>query len=122
MIIGGVILTIALLIYYVKSQLKKRSAQYKFQFENFDFKSGQQNFNFNDFRNANNSGFKGYNSPSELQKAKEFFGFTSSPTKDEIKKRYKELARVYHPDLNGGEDAKMKDLNHYRDILIQTYS
>lgn len=122
MIIGGVILTIALLIYYIKSQLKKRSAQYKFQFENFDFKSGHQNFNFNDFRNANNSGFKGYNSPSELQKAKEFFGFTSSPTKDEIKKRYKELARVYHPDLNGGEDAKMKDLNHYRDILIQTYS
>ena len=38
-----------------------------------------------------------------------------------IKKRFKELAKIYHPDLNGGDEEKMKKLNEYRDILMQAY-
>ena len=56
----------------------------------------------------------------EVQKAKDFFGFTQTPTKEEIKKRYKELARKYHPDINNGDDVKMKELNHFRDVLMKT--
>ena len=41
-------------------------------------------------------------------------------TEKEIKKRYKELAKKYHPDINNGDDEKMKELNHYRDILMKT--
>ena len=52
--------------------------------------------------------------------AKDFFGFTTTPTKEEIKKRYKELAKIYHPDINNGDDVKMKELNHYRDVLMKT--
>ena len=42
----------------------------------------------------------------KYKKQKIFFGFTSSPTKEEIKKRYKELAKKYHPDINNGDDEK----------------
>ena len=78
--------------------------------------------NFN--QNFNNSGFQGgfYNQSSKLQEAKDFFGFSQTPTKDDIKRKYKELAKIYHPDLNGGDEEKMKKLNEYRDILMQTYA
>lgn len=49
-------------------------------------------FNFNDFKNFNQSDFQGFaNAPrfDEVAKAKEFFGFTSSPSKEEIKKDIK---------------------------------
>ncbi len=58
---------------------------------------------------------------SKLQEAKEFFGFSSTPSKDDIKEIFKELAKIYHPDLNGGDEEKMKKLNEYRDILMQAY-
>jgi DnaJ-domain-containing protein 1 len=99
-----------------------RANNFSFRFDSSQFQNGQ-NFDFKDFRNFNNSGFQGFaNAPrfDEVQKAKDFFGFTSSPTKEEIKKRYKELAKKYHPDINNGDDEKMKELNHYRDILMKT--
>ncbi|WP_418185434.1 J domain-containing protein [Aliarcobacter vitoriensis] len=126
MIIGGIILVIALLIYYIKKQLLKKAQQYQFRFDSSSFSN--QGFNFNEFKNFdynsfNNSNFQGnfYTQSSKLDEAKEFFGFTTNPTKEEVKKRYKELAKQYHPDLNGGDDEKMKKLNEYRDILVQTY-
>lgn len=99
-----------------------RENRFSFKFDSSQFQSGQ-NFNFNDFRNFNQSDFRGFtNAPrfDEVTKAKDFFGFTHSPTKEEIKKRYKELAKIYHPDINDGDDEKMKELNHYRDILMKT--
>lgn len=120
MILGAIILIIAFLIYNFKK--KMATSGFQFKFDNSSFQNGQ-NFNFNDFRNFNNSDFSGFaNTPrfDEVQKAKEFFGFTHSPTKEEIKKKYKELARQYHPDINGGDDTKMKELNHYRDVLMKT--
>lgn len=120
MILGVIFVVIATLIYNFKKKLRENS--FKFKFDSTNFQNGQ-NFNFNDFRNFNQSDFNGFaNAPrfDEVQKAKDFFGFTTSPTKEEIKKRYKELAKIYHPDINNGDDEKMKELNHYRDILIKT--
>ena len=120
MILGGFFLVVAFLVYNFKKKMKANS--YSFKFDSSSFQNGQ-NFNFNDFRNFNQSDFQGFaNAPrfDEVSKAKEFFGFTSSPTKEEIKKRYKELAKKYHPDINDGNDEKMKELNHYRDILMKT--
>ncbi len=57
----------------------------------------------------------------EVEKAKEFFGFTSTPTKEEIKKRYKELAKKYHPDINHQDDTMMQQLNHYKEVLLKAY-
>ncbi len=120
MILGFFVLFISFLIYNFKKKMRENS--FSFKFDSSQFQNGQ-NFNFNDFRNFNQSDFRGFtNTPrfDEVQKAKDFFGFTHSATKEEIKKRYKELAKIYHPDINNGDDEKMKELNHYRDILMKT--
>lgn len=120
MILGIFFVIIAFLIYNFRKKMRANS--YRFKFDSTNFQNGQS-FNFNDFKNFNQSDFQGFaNAPrfDEVAKAKEFFGFTHTPSKEEIKKRYKELARKYHPDINNGDDEKMKELNHYRDVLIKT--
>ena len=120
MIIGVILILGFFFIYNLKKKMKTSGF-------NFQFKQGA-GFNPNDFQNFNNSGFNnsnfnGFNNAprfDEVQKAKDFFGFTHSPTKEEIKKKYKELARKYHPDINDNDDSMMKDLNHYRDVLMKT--
>jgi len=126
MLIGWLLFIIVILIYYIKNQLLKKAKQYEFRFDSSSFSN--QGFNFNEFRNFdfnsfNNNNFQGfYAQNSKVEEAKNFFGFSQNPNKEEIKKRYKELAKKYHPDLNGGNDEKMKKLNEYRDILMQAYS
>ena len=120
MILGIIIILISFFVYNFKKKMRANS--FSFRFDSSQFQNGQ-NFNFNDFRNFNQSDLKGFaNAPrfDEVQKAKDFFGFSHSPTKEEIKKRYKELAKIYHPDINNGEDVKMKELNHFRDVLMKT--
>lgn len=112
MILGIFFVIITFLIYNFRKKMKTNSYRFRFDSSNFQDFQNSQNFNFNGFANAPKF--------DEVQKAKEFFGFSSTPTKEEIKKRYKELARKYHPDINNGDDEKMKELNHYRDILMKT--
>ena len=123
MILGIIFVVIAFSIYNFRKKMQTNSFKFKFDSSTFQNGNNGQNFNFNDFKNFNQSDFQGFtNAPrfDEVAKAKEFFGFTQTPTKEEIKKRYKELARKYHPDINNGDDVKMKELNHYRDVLIKT--
>ena len=115
MILGIFFVIITFLVYNKKKKMRTNSYRFKFDSSNFQ--------DFQDFQNNQNFNFNGFTNPprfDEVQKAKEFFGFSSSPTKEEIKKRYKELARKYHPDINNGDDEKMKELNHYRDVLMKT--
>ena len=115
MILGIFFVIITFLVYNFKKKMRTNSYRFKFDSSNFQ--------DFQDFQNNQNFNFNGFTNPprfDEVQKAKEFFGFSSSPTKEEIKKRYKELARKYHPDINNGDDEKMKELNHYRDVLMKT--
>lgn len=117
-IIGVLILLAFLFINKLKKELKKQQSTFSFKFNANDFNS--QGFNFNNFNNNGTGGFNPYQSFAEVDKAKEFFGFDHDPTKEEIKKRYKELARKYHPDINDQDDSKMQELNHYKDILMKT--
>lgn len=48
--------------------------------------------------------------------ALKLFGLTSDFTKDELKKRYLELSKKYHPDLNGDEEM-MKKVNYAYEVL-----
>jgi len=116
-------------IYQFKKKIKEASnnhTHFRFTFNGQDFSqtNGANNFDFNDFQEQFRRGnFQGANSTfSEVSKAKEFFGFTSDPTKDDIKKRYKELAKKYHPDINDHGDELMQQLNHYKDVLLKTFS
>ena len=114
MIIGGIIVFFIVAIYFLRRAFLKNASKFQYQYQNFEFKNFNQNYN--------NNGFQGgfYNQSSKLQEAKDFFGFSQTPSKEDIKKRYKELAKKYHPDINNGDDEKMKELNHYRDILMKT--
>ena len=127
-----IIFVIIAIIYYVIFQFKKKIQQgnpngFKFTFNGQDFSQANQSnhgsFNFKDFEEQFRRGNFQHGAASfgEVSKAKEFFGFTSEPTKDEIKKRYKELARKYHPDINDHGDELMQQLNHYKDVLLEAY-
>lgn len=48
--------------------------------------------------------------------ALKLFGFTNNFTKEELKKRYLELSKKYHPDLNGDEEM-MKKVNSAYEVL-----
>lgn len=119
LIISFILVSIA---YYALYQFKKKlreasnnGSNFRFTFNGQDFsQAGANNFNFNDFQKTS--------SFSEVQKAKDFFGFKNEPTKEEIKKRYKELAKKYHPDINKQDDTLMQELNHYKDVLLNAYS
>ena len=52
----------------------------------------------------------------ELQKALNFMGLTPFVTYKEIKKRYFELSKKYHPDF-GGDSKKMDKLNKSYNLL-----
>lgn len=69
MIIGGIILFFAIAIYFIRKAFLKNASKFQYQYQNFEFKNFNQDFN--------NRGFQGnfYNQTSKLQEAKEFLVF-----------------------------------------------
>ena len=59
--------------------------------------------------------------PESIIKARYFFKFSNNPTELEIKQKYKELAKIYHPDKQSGSEDKMKLLNKYKEELLNYY-
>ena len=52
--------------------------------------------------------------------AKSFYdtlGVSKTASDDEIKKAYRNLAKKHHPDLNGGDDSKFKEISEAYDTL-----
>ncbi len=47
----------------------------------------------------------------------EILGVPKTATEDEIKRAYRKLAHQYHPDKNGGDDKKFKEINGAYQIL-----
>ena len=44
-------------------------------------------------------------------------GVNKNASQDEIKKAFRNLSKKYHPDKNGGDDSKFKEINEAYDIL-----
>ena len=55
------------------------------------------------------------------QTALTLMGFSDMPTMDDLKKKYRELARTYHPDA-GGDEAKFKELTESYALLTHKIS
>lgn len=50
----------------------------------------------------------------------EVLGISRQATDEEVKRRYKQLSKVWHPDLQGGDEEAMKRLNTaYKEICDQ---
>ena len=90
-IIAILVSIIAFIIYNFKKKLKQNNFNnFEFRFDNSQFQNGKFDFDFKDFQNFNNSNFQGFSNTArfdEVSKAKEFFGFTQTPTKEEVKKK-----------------------------------
>ena len=46
-------------------------------------------------------------------------GISTGATKEEIKKAFRRLAHIHHPDVNGGRDAKFKEINEAYTALMK---
>ncbi|NLK65992.1 MAG: J domain-containing protein [Campylobacteraceae bacterium] len=53
----------------------------------------------------------------EFREAVEFFNIITRITKEDLRKKYLELSKAYHPDL-GGDEEKFKKLNKSYKILL----
>ena len=47
----------------------------------------------------------------------DILGVNKNATQDDIKKAYRNLSKKYHPDKNGGDDSKFKEINEAYDTL-----
>lgn len=73
---------------------------------------------YHDFASSRMSGHKGIISPEK--KAADTLGLKYPFTMEELKQKYKELAKKYHPDTNAGEkifEEKFKEINEAYRIL-----
>ena len=55
----------------------------------------------------------------DIKEAMEILELPNMVTKEELKKRYKELARRYHPDRLGGDSSQMEKINRAYELLVE---
>ena len=54
----------------------------------------------------------------EIREALETLGLPPMVTREEIKKRYRRLAKQFHPDRQGGESGEMEAINRAYETLM----
>ena len=54
----------------------------------------------------------------QIKKALDILGMPSMVTRRDIKERYRQLAKRYHPDLTGGEAEMMEEIVRAYEILM----
>ncbi|MDD5406845.1 MAG: J domain-containing protein [Sulfurovaceae bacterium] len=55
----------------------------------------------------------------EIQQALDILGLPTFITKEDVKKRYRHVAKSVHPDKEGGSDEAMEKINSAYAILIE---
>jgi hypothetical protein len=60
--------------------------------------------------------------PPIIQLSLQFMGFKAMPSSQELRRRYREMARRYHPDVEGGSDEKFQMMLEHYNRLHQNLS
>jgi hypothetical protein len=57
----------------------------------------------------------------KIDEARKLLGIAKNATADDARKRYRELAKIWHPDVNSTEEAheKMQDINKAYALLME---
>lgn len=55
----------------------------------------------------------------EFEKAVESLGFCTKVTLSDLKTRYKELSRIYHPDMPSGDSKKFDEITKAYKLLTE---
>jgi DnaJ-class molecular chaperone len=57
----------------------------------------------------------------KIDNARKLLGVSKDATAEDAKKRYRELAKIWHPDINSNEEAhiKMQDINKSYALLMK---
>jgi len=53
----------------------------------------------------------------EFEKAVETFGLIGFENKDDIKKKYLDLSKKFHPDMSDGDEEKFQEVNRAYELL-----
>ena len=90
----------------------------KIKFE-FEYSLDQEKIKF---KRKNKSFYRSKNNNTKLQNALNIFSLSDDFSEKILKKRYKELVKKYHPDLNRNflnKDLKIKEINNAYNFLLQ---
>tara|TARA_B100002051_G_scaffold122210_1_gene116392 strand:+ start:139 stop:717 length:579 start_codon:yes stop_codon:yes gene_type:complete len=90
----------------------------KIKFE-FEYSLDQEKIKF---KRKNKSFFRGKKNDSKVKNALKIFSLSDDFSEKILKKRYKELVKKYHPDLNRNflnKDSKIKEINNAYNFLLQ---
>ena len=93
------------------------SSKVNFEFE-FDFNKEKIKFKKKDFSFKNLK----KNCSSKVKKALKIFSLNNDFDEKKLKKRYKELVKKYHPDINKNlleKDSKIKEINNAYNLLTK---
>ena len=90
----------------------------KIKFE-FEYSLDQEKIKF---KRKNKSFFRDKKNDSKVKNALKIFSLSDDFSEKILKKRYKELVKKYHPDLNRNflnKDSKIKEINNAYNFLLQ---
>tara|TARA_Y100000589_G_C26905415_1_gene528044 strand:+ start:21 stop:437 length:417 start_codon:yes stop_codon:yes gene_type:complete len=97
-----------------------RGVNSKIKFE-FDYSFDNENLNFKK-RNDKSNVYKGKRFSEEIKKCLKIFDLKDDFSEKDLKKRYKELVKKYHPDLNKNylkKDKNIKEINKSYSRLVK---
>lgn len=118
LIVISILAVVGVIICFLSKILEKQQDEfYKKRQQEFDKYSSWKNYSSQIPNQNNKQQNKIYQKP-EIPDCIKYFGFKSIPSEDELKIKYRELAKKMHPDMGGNTDDFEILNKNYQDALL----